>query len=422
MPKLPGMESLIQEARRNEEIQKRLDQVEEFLLSHNDLKGLLRHLGRRVAQLYELETVTLALAADCGRLREALRESSREPSEGYFFLERKELRVILADLERPFLTNRAPAEVARVLFPGAPFVASLAVLPLWRRGEFLGTLNLGSASPRRYTPELETHFLVRLAGKVAVGLDAALVAERARLLEKSQAAVEMAGAACHELAQPLCTLELLAEKLARKLANGNCEAELAGLRRELSRLGDLVKNISQVSQYVTRPYAQGLRIIDVKAAAGEGTAAGHREESQTTIKDPDCIFCKIVAGEIPCFKLHEDQDTLAFLDINPLNQGHALVIPKAHHENLFAIAPEVLYAVHRAAQKVAGGLKKALGWPGLAQVQLNGPAAGQVVMHYHVHLIPRDKARDGLFKLDWEPVPGDMAELKSLAERIRAAL
>ncbi len=229
MPKLPGMESLIQEARRNEEIQKRQDQVEEFLLSHNDLKGLLRHLGRRVAQLYELETVTLALAADCGRLREALRESSREPSEGYFFLERKELRVILADLERPFLTNRAPAEVARVLFPGAPFVASLAVLPLWRRGEFLGTLNLGSASPRRYTPELETHFLVRLAGKVAVGLDAALVAERDALMEKSQAAVEMAGdrlpTSWPAAVQPWSSWR---ESWPASLANGNCEAELAG--------------------------------------------------------------------------------------------------------------------------------------------------------------------------------------------------
>ena len=103
----------------------------------------------------------------------------------------------------------------------------------------------------------------------------------------------------------------------------------------------------------------------------------------------DCLFCKIVAGEIPCFKVYEDDDVLAFADISPLAHGHTLVIPKTHHENLFEMAPEALAAVHQASQKVAQGLKEGLGCPGLTVLQLNGRAANQVIMHYHVHLIPR---------------------------------
>ena len=139
-------------------------------------------------------------------------------------------------------------------------------------------------------------------------------------------------------------------------------------------------------------------------------------------KDPECIFCKIIAGEIPCFKLYEDDNALAFADINPVNEGHCLVIPKGHYENLFEMDPEALAGVHLASQKVAAALKETLGWPGLTMVQLNGRAANQLVMHYHLHLIPRDREKDGLESFDWESVPGDMEEIKVAAQKISKCL
>ena len=138
--------------------------------------------------------------------------------------------------------------------------------------------------------------------------------------------------------------------------------------------------------------------------------------------DPDCIFCKIVSGQIPCFKVYEDQMTLAFADINPLAPGHTLVIPKAHLANLMEMDKAHLDAVHRTSQKVAQAMTSALGAPGITVVQLNGRAANQVVMHYHVHLIPRDRETDGLDAFEWESVPGDMDQIKALTEKIKGAL
>ena len=138
--------------------------------------------------------------------------------------------------------------------------------------------------------------------------------------------------------------------------------------------------------------------------------------------DPDCIFCKLVAGQIPAFKVYEDDLTLAFADINPAAPGHVLVIPKAHFENLMEIEPPYLEAVHRTSQKVARALASALGAPGITVLQLNGRAANQVVMHYHVHLVPRDREHDGLDAFEWEGVPGDMEQIKATAEKIKAAI
>lgn len=139
-------------------------------------------------------------------------------------------------------------------------------------------------------------------------------------------------------------------------------------------------------------------------------------------RDPECIFCKIVAGEIPCHKVYEDELTLAFADIAPLNEGHCLVIPKSHSENLFQIPESDLAAVSRTMKKVAKALQETLKQPGLTVLQLNGRGANQVVMHYHTHLIPRDRAQDGLNKLDWESSPGDQEHIKSVAEKIKAAI
>lgn len=274
------IQQLIEQARRNEEIQVRLDEVDEFLLAHYGFKDLLRHLCRRIAGIYELEAVTLNLDSANQRLSEALggREQEELPP-GCYLRQRKEIRVILADLERPFLCNKIISEVKSCFFPNGPFLASMTVLPLWVRGEFLGTLNLGSASPKRYAPGLETHFLRRLARKAAAGLDAALLVEQSKVMERKQAAMEMAGAACHELAQPLTTMGFLVEKLLRLLPPGvSGRKETEELQHEVERSGELVQRISQVSNYVTMPYAQGMRIIDVEAASGAKEPDGRREE------------------------------------------------------------------------------------------------------------------------------------------------
>lgn len=136
--------------------------------------------------------------------------------------------------------------------------------------------------------------------------------------------------------------------------------------------------------------------------------------------DADCIFCKIVAGTIPCFKLWEDERTLAFMDINPANPGHALVVPKNHAPDVFSLPAEDLAAVAVVAQRVAKAAQAVLNPPGLSLVQANGPAAAQSVPHLHVHVLPR-RIDDGL-PLNWDLVSGDMQAIGALAERMKAAL
>ena len=136
--------------------------------------------------------------------------------------------------------------------------------------------------------------------------------------------------------------------------------------------------------------------------------------------DPDCIFCKIVAGEVPCFKLFEDSDTLAFMDINPVHDGHCLVIPKAHYLNVFEIAPEAFAAAARTAIKVANAVNAAVKPEGLNLIQANGEGAGQSVGHFHLHVFPR-RTDDGV-AINWDPKPGDRTHIAQIAERIRGFL
>ena len=136
--------------------------------------------------------------------------------------------------------------------------------------------------------------------------------------------------------------------------------------------------------------------------------------------DPDCVFCKIVAGEIPCFKVYEDDATLAFMDINPVGDGHVLVIPKAHFADVVAVSEDAIGAVAAAARKVARAVQAALAPPGLNLMQCNGEAAAQSVQHFHMHVIAR-RIDDGL-NMNWPIVPGDMAAIAATAERIRAHL
>ncbi len=136
--------------------------------------------------------------------------------------------------------------------------------------------------------------------------------------------------------------------------------------------------------------------------------------------DSACIFCKIVAGQIPCFKLHEDADTLAFLDINPANEGHALSIAKGHWPTVHDIPIDMLAKVAATAKQVAAAVHKVLAPAGVNLVQSNGPGAAQSVPHFHMHILPR-RMDDNLL-MNWKLVPGDMAKLKELHAKLLQAM
>lgn len=107
------------------------------------------------------------------------------------------------------------------------------------------------------------------------------------------------------------------------------------------------------------------------------------------MKDPNCIFCKILNGEIPSTKLYEDEEFVIILDVGPASLGHALILPKEHYENIFEMPEELLKKSVSLAKVWGEKLVKALHADGLNLVQNNGLAAGQTVYHYHLHLIPR---------------------------------
>jgi histidine triad (HIT) family protein len=136
--------------------------------------------------------------------------------------------------------------------------------------------------------------------------------------------------------------------------------------------------------------------------------------------DKDNIFARIVRGEIPCHKVYEDGETLAFMDIMPKAQGHTLVVPKQAAEDIFTTDTAAIAAAIRTTQKIARAVKKAFSPPGIMIAQLNGPAAGQSVFHLHFHVIPR-YGGGSVFEVH----AGEAADSKLLAEhaaRIRAAL
>jgi len=136
----------------------------------------------------------------------------------------------------------------------------------------------------------------------------------------------------------------------------------------------------------------------------------------------ECVFCRIVKGELPSFKLYENEMVLAFADINPISQGHTLIIPKKHVENLWEIEEEELAAIHVAARRLAHAIREALKPVGLAALQLNGKGANQVVMHYHLHLIPRLSGSPPLPVTDWELKPGNLDAISETARKIAAAV
>lgn len=135
--------------------------------------------------------------------------------------------------------------------------------------------------------------------------------------------------------------------------------------------------------------------------------------------DPNNIFAKILRGEAPCFKVYEDDMTLAFMDVMPQAAGHTLVIPKYPAEDILDLDPEYAGAMAKTVKKIATAVKRAFESPGILVAQLNGSAAGQTVFHIHTHIIPRSQGID--LKLHAREM-ADFEELKKHAERIRTAL
>ena len=134
----------------------------------------------------------------------------------------------------------------------------------------------------------------------------------------------------------------------------------------------------------------------------------------------DCVFCKIRDGQLPSLKIHEDERTLTFMDINPLNSGHCLVASKTHAATIFDTDDEDLRATIVAAKKVSLAIQHALKPDGLNLLQANGAAAFQSVGHFHLHLIPR-WTNDGK-GFDWKLVPGNRETIMKTGERLRSLL
>ncbi|MDH3584803.1 MAG: HIT family protein [Phycisphaerae bacterium] len=134
----------------------------------------------------------------------------------------------------------------------------------------------------------------------------------------------------------------------------------------------------------------------------------------------DCIFCQIVKGSIPCWKLHETEQVLAFLDIGPLSRGHCLVIPKVHYRTIDRMPAELAAACLAVVPALSRALIEACGAESWNVLQNNGAVSGQVVEHVHLHIIPR-RANDGL-GFHWPAGSLDPGEAAALQEKITSAL
>ena len=137
--------------------------------------------------------------------------------------------------------------------------------------------------------------------------------------------------------------------------------------------------------------------------------------------DANCIFCKIVQGDLPCVKVFEDSLTLAFMDINPVGPGHVLIIPKAHAADILSVPAQQLQAVTASVQRVAIACQAALQPDGMNIMQANGAVAGQTVFHLHFHVIPRWDADQLRLHIEGGP-SAESSDLAALAQRLRSAL
>ena len=135
--------------------------------------------------------------------------------------------------------------------------------------------------------------------------------------------------------------------------------------------------------------------------------------------DPDCIFCKVLTGELPATIIDEDERTISFMDIAPATRGHALVIPRAHSADLLSVEHEDLTAAALATQRLARRMKERLRADGVNLLNSCGAVAFQTVFHFHIHVIPRYEG-DSL-RLPWVPAAGDPQEIAAAAQELGPA-
>lgn len=135
----------------------------------------------------------------------------------------------------------------------------------------------------------------------------------------------------------------------------------------------------------------------------------------------ECIFCKIIKGEIPSYTVYEDDTFKVILDRFPAAPGHALIIPKAHYSDMFELTDEVAEKLYPLAKKIATAIKKAVGADGINIIQNNGEAAGQSVHHFHLHIVPR-KAGDGIVLNKSSNGDTTLEELEAVLKQIKAQL
>ena len=135
----------------------------------------------------------------------------------------------------------------------------------------------------------------------------------------------------------------------------------------------------------------------------------------------NCIFCKIVKGEIPCYKVYEDNEILAFLDISQTTKGHTLVITKEHFQNFLFVPKDLLGKAFSVAQKISQAQVASLGAKGVNILVNTNEVAGQTVMHFHIHVIPRFDSKDNL-KIEFTPTGIEKLNLPALAEEIKKDL
>jgi histidine triad (HIT) family protein len=133
--------------------------------------------------------------------------------------------------------------------------------------------------------------------------------------------------------------------------------------------------------------------------------------------DPDCLFCKIVAGELPAQIVAQDERTVAFMDINPATRGHLLVVPRKHAKDLLEIDPEDLAATVLAVQRLAARVSERLRADGVNLLNSCGAVAWQTIFHFHIHVIPR--YADDPLRLPWQPTPGNADQIAAAAAELR---
>ena len=138
------------------------------------------------------------------------------------------------------------------------------------------------------------------------------------------------------------------------------------------------------------------------------------------MKDNNCIFCKIAAGEIPSKTVYEDDKFRVIMDLGAASEGHALILPKDHYANLMELDEDTAFCVLPLAGKISRAMMKSLNCNGLNLVQNNGEEAGQTVMHFHLHMIPRYKGGNEV--IEWKPGSPSPEELEETAAKIREAL